>query len=990
MKQVEAPQQPADEPVGAGPRSTSPLVPPGEIAVLGQVASPAAPLKRELLLGDLARRILGDLEPRALARVAVETIGRGLKLDACVLFGWRGTRLVPHLDGVYFRDGLAPLPRDLSIDGGQEIVGAFRRSGELVVDDVSRTVLEGPLARLAETLRARAMIAMPVVFDSRVRALYVLVMQHGPRVWDLEDRLVAREASTIVGVAQRQSELLDEARRVSERETLIRQIGRVLRSSLGIDHVLRMAAERVGEATSADRLVISRFDAGSALTPLWKYNGLGSGGTHQAAQGTAPLIMPRQVVDQLIARHGALLVEDGWKMTGHLDAGTPASGRRLVLCAIVVRGTLWGLIEIERRVTGWTWRHSELAFITEVTEQLATAIHQAQLFEQILRSKHEWESTFDGLADAVLIYDDARTVRRTNLAASNMLNRPLNALVDENCCALGFCAGKEGCAVERAMRERERVVLEVVSPRTYHALHVTVDPIRAENGEIIGAVQLVRDLDDLRRTEAELRRQQHFLVNLVESAHDAIFVVDLAGRLVWSNSHLTGLTGQHVGDLLGKEYTTLVSGEDKEEFTTHFTAATGGETRRFETSIRDALTGEERRVVMTLSPINEEHHVVSVLAVARDVTEEKLISERSQQADKLRALGQLASGVAHDVNNDLAAILGRVQRLMRNPAYGEIGRDLEVIETAALDSAQTVRRIQNFARQQGAADFEAVDLNGLVRDAIEITRTRWLDDAQSLGISYTVELEAADLPPILGDSSQLREVFVNLIINAIDAMPNGGALRISSAKGDGSLRVRFADEGVGIPRRIRERIFEPFFSTKGASGTGMGLAVSYGIVTRHNGRIELESEVGRGTAFTISLPIVEFSREPAPPRARVKVGPLRVLVIDDEHVVREVLVDLLVDQGHSVAEASSGSEGLGVLETERFDIVFTDLSMPEMDGWAVARFVRDRCPESRIVLVTGYGATVTPPNDEIDLVDAVVAKPFDYDDVADVVERLSK
>jgi PAS domain S-box-containing protein len=622
-----------------------------------------------------------------------------------------------------------------------------------------------------------------------------------------------------------------------------------------------------------------------------------------------------------------------------------------------------------------------------VTEQLATAIHQAQLFEQVLRSKHEWESTFDGLADAVIIYDDARNVRRTNLATSNLLNRPLADLVGESCCSLRLCAGKEGCIVERAIRERERVVLEVISHRTYHALHVTVDPVRAENGEIIGAVQLVRDLDDLRRTEAELRRQQHFLVNLVESANDAIFVVDLAGRLVWSNSHLTALTGQALTDMLGKGYTTLTAAEDQEEFEAHFAAATSGETRRFEASIRNAATGEERRVVLTYSPIHEGAQVVSVLAVARDVTEEKFISERSQQADKLRALGQLASGVAHDVNNDLAAILGRVQRIMRNPAYAELRRDLEVIETAALDSAQTVRRIQNFARQQGAADFEVIDLNGLVRDAIEITRTRWLDDAQSRGTQYTVEFEAANLPAIMGDGSQLREVFVNLIINAIDAMPNGGALRITSFEGEGAVVVRFADEGIGIPRRIRERIFEPFFSTKGASGTGMGLAVSYGIVTRHDGRIELESEAGKGTTFTLSFPVTQVATATESPRASVEVGPLRVLVIDDEDVVREVLVDLLVEHGHSVVEAESGSGGIARIESGEFDVVFTDLSMPEMDGWAVARFVRERCPESRIVLVTGYGASITPPNDEENLVDGVIGKPFEYEDVAELFER---
>ncbi len=969
-------------------RSTSPLQAPGEIAVTAPSRADESALRRELLLGDLARRTLNDLEPRALARVAVETIGRGLDLDICALLGMRGNRLVPRTSGIYTREG-ATFPADFAVEAAADIVNAIRLEGELAATDVARDLRpEAPLANLAHALSARSVLVVPIIFSARMRALLVMAMQWEPREWELDERLVAREASTIISVAQRQGELLDEARRVGERETLIRQIGRALRSSLGLDHVLTTAAERVGEAVHADRLLLWRCDEDNALQPMWRYNGLGARSLERAQPSPDPIMLSDLLCQELLAWHAAALVDDGWKSADTLQAESHGADRRVLVCPIIIRNTLWGLFEVERRVTGWVWRDGELAFVSETAEQLATAIHQAQLFEQVLRSQHEWESTFDGLADAVLIYDDERRVRRTNLAASTMLNRSLADCVGEPCCRIGFCSSPDGCAVERAIRGRERVVLEVLSQRTYHVLHVTVDPVLNEQGQIIGAVQLVRDLDDLRRTEAELRRQQHFLVNLVESAHDAIFVIDLAGRLVWSNSHLASLTGRLISEMLGKSYTAFVSEDEQDEFELHFQAATVGETRRFEASIYNTTTGEERRVVLTYSPIHEEGKVVSVLGVARDVTEEKSIAERSQQADKLRALGQLASGVAHDVNNDLAAILGRVQRLMRKPEYTELHRDLEVIETAALDSAQTVRRIQNFARQQGQGDFESVDLNGLVRDAIEITRTRWLDDAQSRGIKYTVEFEAANLPPILGDGSQLREVFVNLIINALDAMPKGGALRATSSELDDEVQVRFADEGVGIPRRIRERIFEPFFSTKGASGTGMGLAVSYGIVTRHNGRIDVESESGRGAVFTLTFPVTEIMPERTPTPVFASVNPLKVLVIDDEEVVRDVLADVLDEQGHAVTQVESGALGIEQAGAATFDVVFTDLSMPEMDGWAVARHVREHHPGTKIVLVTGYGVSVAAPNDEPGLVDTIIGKPFEYDDIAELLQRL--
>lgn len=967
-------------------RPTSPLVAPGELANAARAEGDDASLRRELLLGDLARQVLNDLEPRALAHVAVETIGRGLHLDICALLSMRGDRLVARATGMYRRDNHDGAS-EFAIEGALEIVSAIRMQGELVATDVQADVEQGtPLYQLAAAIGARAVLAVPIIFSSKMRTLLVMAMRDEPREWGLEERMIAREASTIISVAQRQGELLDEARRVGEREILIRQIGRLLRSSLGLDHVLRTAAERIGAALKADHLAIFQTDDMCTLTPLWRFSG---GEVEQAVVIATPGTVATGILEELMSWHSALLAEDGWKSSNTFLGSVPGDERRLVVCPIIVRGAIWGLIEIERRTSGWVWRGGELAFVSEVAEQLATAIHQAQLFEQVLRSQHEWESTFDGLADAVIIYDASRRVRRTNMAAASMLNKPLTRLVGESCCNIGFCGGLDKCAVQRAISRRERVVLEVLSQRTYHVLHVTVDPVLGEDGEVIGAVQLVRDLDDLRRTEAELRRQQHFLVNLVESANDAIFVIDLAGRLVWSNSHLTGLTGRLISEMLGNPYTSFVSEDQREEFDLHFQAASLGDTRRFEATIFNISNGEERRIVMTYSPIHEENNVVSVLGVARDVTEEKSIAERSQQADKLRALGQLASGVAHDVNNDLAAILGRVQRLMRNPEFDGLKRDLEVIETAALDSAQTVRRIQNFARQQGQADFGPVDLNGLLRDAIEITRTRWLDDAQSRGVKYTVELEAADIPPILGDGSQLREVFVNLIINALDAMPEGGPLHVASAVDrDGEAHVRFVDEGMGIPRRIRERIFEPFFSTKGASGTGMGLAVSYGIVTRHNGRIDVESEVGRGATFTVSFPVTEEISTKAPERQHVEIGPLRVLVIDDEEVVREVLADLLDEQGHAVVQAESGAAGMVHLGDTEFDVIFTDLSMPEMDGWAVARVVRREHPKMKIVLVTGYGATIAAPKDEPNLVDAVIGKPFEFDELADLLQRL--
>jgi signal transduction histidine kinase len=239
---------------------------------------------------------------------------------------------------------------------------------------------------------------------------------------------------------------------------------------------------------------------------------------------------------------------------------------------------------------------------------------------------------------------------------------------------------------------------------------------------------------------------------------------------------------------------------------------------------------------------------------SRDITEQKEERERAARADKLRALGRLASGVAHDFNNSLAAILGRAQLLRRQLNDQALIRNLDIIQTAAEDAAATVRRIQTFARKSAVKEFERLEIRGLLVDAIEITRTRWENEARLRGLEYEVNLDAQLEISTYGSASELREVFVNLIVNAVDAMPRGGKLDITCCQNEERVQLRFSDNGTGMPEDICQKIFEPFFSTKGAHGTGLGLSVSYSIIERHEGSIVVTSQPGSGTTFVIDLP----------------------------------------------------------------------------------------------------------------------------------------
>jgi nitrogen-specific signal transduction histidine kinase/ActR/RegA family two-component response regulator len=395
-----------------------------------------------------------------------------------------------------------------------------------------------------------------------------------------------------------------------------------------------------------------------------------------------------------------------------------------------------------------------------------------------------------------------------------------------------------------------------------------------------------------------------------------------------------------------------------------------------------------RLLLITYTPIYDEGRVTSVLSIARDITEERLASERAAQADKLRALGQLASGVAHNFNNVLAAVLGHAQLIKRDCNDERTLERIEIIEQAALDGAQTVKRIQGFGQQQNESINDSVDVNRLVEDSTNLTRARWFDDAQARGLHFTVDVDLREVPDVPGSASDIREVFVNIILNALDAMPQGGTLKISTESVGSTVKTHFSDTGIGMSRQVCERVFEPFFTTKGAAGTGLGLAVSYSIIERHGGRIEARSNPGQGSTFTITLPVGECTieqltvTEPAPVKAA------RILVIDDDGRVREALAEMLKFAGHQVERVASGPEGLAWLESDRFDVVITDLSMPEMDGWAVAREVRNRWPSLKVVLVTGFTLNADATRQNSGLVDKVIFKPIRLDDITLAISHL--
>jgi signal transduction histidine kinase/ActR/RegA family two-component response regulator len=389
------------------------------------------------------------------------------------------------------------------------------------------------------------------------------------------------------------------------------------------------------------------------------------------------------------------------------------------------------------------------------------------------------------------------------------------------------------------------------------------------------------------------------------------------------------------------------------------------------------------------------------------IAEQDRIREQYSQIEKMSALGELASGVAHDFNNTLAGILGRAELLLKTEDPATIASGLKIIIKTAKDGAQTVKRIQDFARQRRDHDFAPLAVDQLLFDVSEITRPRWKDRAEAANVHIHLELQIRSNALIMGDGSELREVLVNMVFNAVDAMPEGGTLTLSAQELNGQIEIAISDTGTGMSEEVRSRIFDPFFTTKGKAGLGLGLAVSYGIICRHEGTVEVESEVDRGTTFKIKLPVAKGVAEleaddqdktqtnlisdgalAAVPSLN-QINQARILVVDDEAHVRELLRDILESEGCKAILAEGGQRALALFDSGKFDAVFTDIGMPEMSGWELAHAVRERDEHVPLAVITGWGEAVGSSEQRDAQVDWVVTKPFDISRIAELAKEVT-
>jgi signal transduction histidine kinase/DNA-binding response OmpR family regulator len=403
--------------------------------------------------------------------------------------------------------------------------------------------------------------------------------------------------------------------------------------------------------------------------------------------------------------------------------------------------------------------------------------------------------------------------------------------------------------------------------------------------------------------------------------------------------------------------------------------------------------------------------VVGRVEVYTDITESRRLYTQLLNSEKLRAIGEMASGVAHDFNNLLASIVGQTELLHSDELPAATRQAIATIRQAALDGARMVRNLQGLARPRVETPSTAADLNETVQLAVEMARPRWAGAAMHGQGPIEVRLnlgDGADPPRVAVDPAELREVLLNLLFNAADAMPDGGRIEIATHPGrqPGTAAIDVRDTGHGMPETVCARIFEPFFSTKGPKGSGLGLAVAYSIMTRRGGGISVESRVGEGTTFTLVLPNAPVAAVPAlpaphaPPAGEAPVEPAqattrpgvvqpspsptpgalkgaRILVADDEPGLVTIVRQLMERSGAQVSIANGGKAAIAALEEPeaRFDVVITDLDMPEVDGWAVASTAQTHQSSRFVVMLTGWAGEIAPADFKARGVDMVLGKP---------------
>jgi two-component system NtrC family sensor kinase len=562
------------------------------------------------------------------------------------------------------------------------------------------------------------------------------------------------------------------------------------------------------------------------------------------------------------------------------------------------------------------------------------------------------------LPDAVVVTGLDRRVLAANEAGADLLGWEVSDVVGQ-AIADAVSPSERAHVASREDRvlggEPQRYETRIVNHSSGEERDVAVSsgPFRV-NGDLIGTVATLRDITDPKRAQDTLARSEARYRHLVESASDAIVTLDANGRFTTVNHAAENISGYRREELVGQWFAPMLPDDDLPKALAHFQQALSGETGLFETQFY-RKDGEVRTISVTYSTPQKDEEV---LCLIRDVTDQKMLQEQLIQSEKMSAIGQLVSGVAHELNNPLAGISAFAQLLLAEKRFPPDQRTAaETIYSEARRASRIVQNLLTFARQHKAEKVPTA-LNQVLDDTLELRGY----ELRVRGIDVRREYDES-LPDTMADAHQLQQVFLNLITNAEQAMEQRDGhhhrLTVRTRRTGDTIRTEVEDSGGGIPANLIERIFNPFFTTKPTgSGTGLGLSISLGIVREHEGRIWAENVPQGGARFVVELPVIQ-PRASGEFQTVAHVHPagdsLRVLVVDDEASVRVSLQRYLAGRGHDVETTASGEDALARLRATSYDAVIVDMRMPDLSGEQLFERLRSNDPAhaERVIFTTG-------------------------------------
>ncbi|MBI2880537.1 MAG: PAS domain S-box protein [Candidatus Tectomicrobia bacterium] len=875
---------------------------------------------------------------------------------------------------------IASLPEPFPL--GRAYLADPKRDAPTLCPDVGAEPMSGEI-HLREGHRSLAAFPLRVAEKNIGVLLYFWTT---PQTFGDQQLRLGQAFADQVAISIANARLFAEARRRATSLQVLDEIAKAMASTLDLDELFKITVEQVMKAVPCVRSSLYNLDVKEGTL----YRRCIVDDDKEREKSIDPQVgLEGSPYRDLVDTREPRCDPDIRKLSHPAFQKLAAGGLRSVLkVPILGGGQCVGFLNVASTETD-AFTEDHIHLVRSVADHLALAMRNANLFAQARETGERLDNFVRGASDGIITVDLDTRITSWNPGAEALYGYVEGEVLGRKITDVFWSADLKKGIWERIRAGQSVPPWETVERRrdgTPVEVSVTVSAIRDDRGRVVGFSGINRDIGAQKRAEEALRKSEEKYRTLFERASDAIEIVDEEGRLIDCNRHTCELMGYAREELLGMRLKDIVAPEYNE--TLPLRAARLLEGKNLAPYESANLTKDGSRVDVEVSAgFIEVEGRKRIIFFLRDITERKRLERHVRQSQKLEALGQLASGVAHDFNNILAVILGRTELSKGFVTDPEIRRDLDIIEKAALSGARTVKRLQDFARRREDRPAGRVNLNEVVCDAAEMTRPRWKDEAEMRGLAFEVKVDArAKNAWVRGEASELHEALINLINNSLEAMPQGGRITLSTEDAGDWVTVCVADTGKGMTLEAQERAFEPFFTTKKERGSGLGLSMVYSIVERHRGKISLESAPEKGASVRLTFPVEAEGGERGPDRDPS--SPRRILIIDDEEEIVKLFHEVLELEGHAVETATDPHDGLAQFRKRPFDLVFTDLGMPGMPGWEVAKSVKEIEPRTPVILVTGWGVEFDEKELAESGVDYVLGKPFKVADILGAVARV--